>query len=371
MQQASFLRVEPAGLDTPVSVIASRMWELEAPVIPVVDPESKLAGVVSIFTLLRSRLQPGTKAKSVLEKAPAVEDPSDLLGAARLFVKTGLPGLPVVREGRVEGVISARVVLRGLSLRSTAPSKYLMHQLQPLSPEDSVEKARKLAAEVGLRIVPVAREGRLEGVVRVYDLVNFLYSTPLRREKLGEVRGDVEYFLDQPVKKIAVPYQRVVRVDAPPGPDDIAEGAVVVDESGRVTGVISPYLLLRRLFPAVEEAALPVRIEGLDEKVDLISQRLVVRKCAETARDISRRARLLSFNVVVKPRERGGERRRYEVTATVKLDVDVFAASAEGWDLVTTVYDAVDAVYRSFSKAKDRSRDRRIDLARLRKRSGP
>lgn len=368
MHQATFLRVEPAGLDTPVSVIASRMWELEAPVIPVVDSESKLAGVVSIFTLLRSRLQPGTKAKSVLEKAPAVEDPSDLLGAARLFVKTGLPGLPVVREGRVEGVISARVVLRGLSLRSAAPSKYLMYQLQPLSPEDSVEKARKLAAEVGLRIVPVARESRLEGVVRVYDLVNLLYSTPLRREKLGEVRGDVEYFLDQPVKKITVPYQRVVRADAPPGPDDIAEGAVVVDESGRVAGVISPYLLLRRLFPAVEEAALPVRIEGLDEKVDLISQRLIVRKCTETARDISRRARLLSFNVVVKPRERGGERRRYEVRATVKLDVDVFSASAEGWDPVSTVYDAVDAVYRSFSKTKDRSRDRRIDLARLRKR---
>ncbi|MEM0336208.1 MAG: CBS domain-containing protein [Thermofilum sp.] len=370
MQSDLLLRVEPARVNTTLDVIAERMWEAQSPVIPVVDEEQRLLGVVSIFSILRTRLQPTTKAKSVVEKVPAVEDPSDTLAVARLFVKTGFPGLPVVQGGKVAGVISARSVIRALSLRAGVPSRHLAYPLQPLSPEDTVEKARKLLADVGLRLVPVASRGRLEGVVRVYDLARFLYGTPLRRGKLGEVGGDAEYFLDQPVKKVMVEPGRVVRLDSAPSPEDIAEGAVVVNEREEVVGVISPYLLLRRLFPAVEEAGLPVRVEGIDEKVDLIAQRLIYRRCVEVARDVSRRARLLELSLVLKPRDKGGERRRYEVFATVKLDVDIFSAKAEAWDPVQAVYDALDSVYKSFSKAKERRRDRKIDFARLRKTLG-
>lgn len=370
MQVDLLLRVEPAKPDSTLDVIAERMWETQSPVIPVIDEEQHLLGIVSIFSILRTRLQPGTKAKSVVEKAPVVENVSDILTIARLFVKTGFPGLPVLQGGKVAGVVSARSVIRALSLRAGVPSRHLAYPLQPLSPEDTVEKARKLLAEVGLRLVPVADQERLVGVVRVYDLVRFIYGTPLRRGKLGEVGGDAEYFLDQPVKKVMVESARIAKLDEIPSPEDLAEGAVVVNERGKIVGVISPYHLLRRLFPAVEEAGLPVRVEGIDEKVDLIAQRLIYRKGIEVAREISRRARLLELTVVLKPRDKGGERRRYEVFAAVKLDIDTFSAKAEAWDPVEAVYEALEAAYRSFSKAKERRRDRKLDIARLRKTLG-
>lgn len=370
MQADLLLRVEPARVDTTLDIIAERMWEAQSPVIPVIDDEQNLLGIVSIFSILRTRFQPSTKARSVVEKAPVLENLSDHLSAVRLFVKTGFPGLPVVQGGRVVGVVSARSVIRALPLRASVPSRHLAYPLQPLSPEDTLEKARKTLADVGLRLVPVAEKGRLVGAVRVYDLARFIYGTPLRRGRLGEVGGDVEYFLDQPVKKVMVESVRVVRLDAVPSVDDLAEGAVVVNEEDKVTGVISPYLLLRRLFPAVEEAGLPVRVEGIDDKIDIISQRLIYRRCLEVARDISQRARLLELAVVVKPRDKGGERRRYEVFANVKLDVDTFSAKAEAWDPVKAVYDALEAAYRSFAKAKERRRDRKLDFARLRKSLG-
>ena len=349
-----------------VSLAAERMWRFEVPVLPVVDERDRYVGVVSIFSLLRRRVPGSTKVKSVLERAPPVSDVSDPFQVAQKLVRTGLPGLAVVRNGRVEGVVSARRVVSAMGLRAAASARLMMYPLEPLMPEDSIEKARKLMAGVGLRIAPVASEGRLEGVLLVYDLVNYIYSTPVRRDRRGEVKGDVEYFLDQPVRKVMHPAERVVEADKSPSLQDLAEGAVVVGSSGKVVGIISPYLLLRRLLPAFREAGLPVRVEGVSE-LDFISQRLIYRKVWDIARSVHERGRLLELSLVVKPREKAGGRRRYDAYASVKLDVGVHSGKASSWDPVEAAYEALDIAYRSFSKLKRKKREERVRAARRRK----
>lgn len=360
------VELEPLSHNQTVSVAADRMWRYETPVVPVVDDEGKYAGIVSIFSILRTRVHGETKLKTVAEKAPTVTIQSDPVQVARLLTKTGLPGLAVIEDDMVVGVISARRVIYSLNLAPRVPAKHFAYPLEPLKADESIEKARKVMAEVGLRLAPVTYEEKLAGVVRVYDLVNLIYNTPLRRDRLGEVKGDVEYFLSQPVSKIMLPATRVLQVDHVPSREDIAEGAVVVDSNQRVVGVISPYLFLRRLLPKVEEAKLPVRVEGVEE-LDFIEQYLVLRKALETARSVAERANLLSLDVVVKPREKAGDRRRFDVQVSIKLDKGVHSASSSGWDAVQAVYDALEAAYKSFAKTKDKKRERRINLARLRK----
>ncbi len=364
-QRDFLVELEPLALNQTVSVAAERMWRYEVPVVPVVDDEGKYFGLVSIFTILRTRAHGEAKLRSVVERAPTLTYPVDPVHAARLLTKTGLPGLAVLEGDRVIGIVSAKRVILSLNLAPRVSAKHFMYPVEPLKSDDSVEKARKLISEVGLRLAPVVHEDRLVGVVRVYDLVNFVYNTPLRRDRLGEVRGEAEYFLSQPVSKIMIPTSRVLSIDQVPSREDLAEGAVVL-ENQRVAGVISPYLFLRRLLPQVEEAKLPVRIEGVEE-LDFIEQNLITRKALETAKDVAERANLLSLAVVVKPREKAGERHRFDVVASIKLDKGLHSASSSGWDVVQAAYDALEAAYKSFSKTKDKKRERRISLARLRK----
>lgn len=363
------VEIEPLNHNRSVAFAAEKMWKNEIPVVAVVDDEKKYMGVVSIFTLLRTRAHGETKLKSLTEKAPLVEWPTEPLHVARLFAKTGLPGLAVAENGNVIGVLSARRVIYALKLAPKVTARHLMYPLEPLNADDSLEKARKLISDVGLRLVPVVKRGKLEGVVRVYDLVNFIYNTPLRRDRIGEVKGEVEYFLDQPVSKIITTAGRVLNIDAIPSLEDIAEGAIVVDSKQNVVGVISPYLFLRRLLAQLEEAKLPIRIEGIDE-LDFIEQNLILRKTIETAKSVAERANLLEFNVVLKPREKAGDRRRFDVQVSIKLDKGIHSASSSGWSSVEAVYEALELAYKNFSKTKEKKRERRINLARLRKSIG-
>lgn len=335
------------------------------PVLPVVDEGGSYVGCVSIFSLLRRRAPASTKVRSLVERVPALEDLSDLVAVARMFVKTGFPGLPVLEGGKPVGVVSAKRLILAMGLKPRVPAGLLMHKLEPLSPDDPVEKARKLAGEVGLRLVPVAQGGRLVGVVKVYDLARYVYVTPIQRSSRGEVSGSVEYYLSQPLRGLVVEAERVVESRSVPTTQDLAEGCVVVGERG-VEGVISPYLLLRRLLPAVEEAALPLRVEGAED-LDFISQRLIYAKSLEVAKSVAERARLLEMSVVLKARRKGAAT-RYEAFASIKLDVGVHAAKAEAWEPVEAVVEALDAAYKQFAKAKEKRRERRLSLERLRRR---
>jgi CBS domain-containing protein len=358
--------VGPLKLDDTLSLVAEVMWRFEVPVVPVVDEKGAYAGSLSIFSLLRRRAPASARARSLVERVPALEDLSDLVAVARAFVKTGYPGLPLVEGGKPVGVVSARRLIQAMGLKPRVPAGLLMHRVEPLSPDDPVEKARKLAGDVGLRLVPVAQQGRLAGVVRVYDIARYVYVTPIQRGTRGEVSGDVEYYLSRPLRDLVVEAQRVVESGSVPSTLDLAEGCVVVGERGEVLGVISPYLLLRRLLPAVEEAAVPLRVEGVEE-LDFISQRLIYTRSLEVAKSVAERARLLEMSVVLKARKRGGAT-RYEAFASIKLDVGVHAAKAEAWNPVEAALEAVDAAYKRFAKAKEKARERRLSLERLRRR---
>ncbi|MDW8004220.1 MAG: CBS domain-containing protein [Thermofilaceae archaeon] len=360
------IRLQPLRLDDPVSMAAEVMWRHETPSLPVVDSDNVYAGAVSIFSLLKRRAHSQTKVKSFLEKVPILEDFSDPIKVARAFVRTGFPGLPAGEGGRPAGVISARRLILSMGLKPQVPAGLLTYPLKPLTPDDPIEKARKLMADVGLRLLPVASGSKLVGVVKIYDLVRYVYVTPVERRRSGEVAGSVEYYLDQPVKGLLVEAERVVESGTVPTVQDIAEGCIVTDEKGEVIGVISPYLLLRRLLPAVEEATLPLRVEGL-EGLDFIAQRLIYVKSLETARSVAERARLLEMSVVLKGRKKASSV-RYDAFVSIKLDVGVHSARAESWEPVQAVTEALDAAYKRFSKTKEKIRERKINMERIKRR---
>ncbi len=359
------LEVEPLSLSDTVSRAAARMYEERLPVLPVADGDGRYVGLVTYVSLLKSRLAGQAKVEKALVKAPPAGP--DLESAVKALIKAGVPGLAYVDGGAASGVVTAASLFRALASERLPPARELMRRLlTPLRAGDKVDKARKVIVKLSVPLLPVVSREKLAGVVESYTMLALLYTTPLQRSRLGEVRGDVDYFLAQPVAKAVTDRYRVVGLDGVPGVDDVAEGAVVVNPEGWPVGVVEPYVALRRLFAAIEERELPLRVEGVDG-LDFFEQGLIWRKAGDVAAAVAKRGRLLEMSVVLKEREKAGDRARYDASVTIRLDRGIHAGKASAWNPVEAVEDALDIAYESFTKEKERRRTRRLERARRRK----
>jgi CBS domain-containing protein len=83
----------------------------------------------------------------------------------------------IVKDGaRVVGIITERdylrkVILRGRSSKETTVETIMTRDLESVAPEDSVDVAMRLMTEKRCRHLPVFKDGELDGIVSIGDLV--------------------------------------------------------------------------------------------------------------------------------------------------------------------------------------------------------
>lgn len=136
--------------ETPVATVARLLLECRISGAPVVDAESQVVGVVSERDLMRRPetgtmrrrgwwlglvassdelaadyvKTHGTKAKDVMSRpAITVDEEMDLADVARLLERRGIKRVPVLRAGKLVGIISRANLLQGLIRRSEAPAQ--------------------------------------------------------------------------------------------------------------------------------------------------------------------------------------------------------------------------------------------------------
>jgi CBS domain-containing protein len=83
----------------------------------------------------------------------------------------------IVKDGeRVVGIITERdylrkVILRGRSSKEITVDTIMTRELESVTPDDTVEDAMRLMTEKRCRHLPVFKDGELEGIVSIGDLV--------------------------------------------------------------------------------------------------------------------------------------------------------------------------------------------------------
>jgi len=102
--------------------------------------------------------------------------------AARVMLRYGHTGLPVVEDGRLIGVISRRdvekAVLHGLG---HAPVRgYMSERVIAVAPQDPVARAQELMIEHNIGRLPVLDLGRLVGIVSRTDLLRSLHGAEVK-----------------------------------------------------------------------------------------------------------------------------------------------------------------------------------------------
>lgn len=141
--------VHTIGPETPVAAVARLLLERRISGAPVVDAENRVVGVVSERDLMRRPetgtmrrrgwwlglvasndelaadyvKTHGTKARDVMSQpAITVGEEADLADVARLLERRSIKRVPVVRDGKLVGIISRANLLQGLIARSPAPA---------------------------------------------------------------------------------------------------------------------------------------------------------------------------------------------------------------------------------------------------------
>ena len=102
--------------------------------------------------------------------------------ALRMMVQHNIGALPVVDdEKRLVGMISEREMIRGSFENGrglvSMPVAWLMtRHLVTASPEDEIEEIMEVMTVNRVRHVPVLRDGRLQGIVSIGDVVKALLA---------------------------------------------------------------------------------------------------------------------------------------------------------------------------------------------------
>jgi CBS-domain-containing membrane protein len=178
--------------ETPVSEIARLLLAHRISATPVVDADGRLRGIVSEGDLMRRR-ETGTErprswwlelfggagdlardyvkthgqraADVMTTSVVTVEEDTSLAEIARLLEERRIKRVPVLRDGRVVGIVSRADLLRGLASRTPAHP--------PVSEDDRTLRAGVLRELEAAGVVPLAYVNVVvtDGVVHLWGLV--------------------------------------------------------------------------------------------------------------------------------------------------------------------------------------------------------
>ncbi len=195
------------GPDDTVQEFISAMERYHIHAAPVIDDHGKLLGDVQYKKLAaKGVLDPSTaKVRAIMDPMPPTLKPdTSVEAAADMLFKTGMRSLPVVENGKVTGVISVWDIMEfagGTKLFRQTAADTIMSKAEVINQDDDIGKARVIMREKGLSRLPVVdNDGKLVGIIAVFDLLRSIKP----RERMGwfSMASEVDRIMGCPVRTV-------------------------------------------------------------------------------------------------------------------------------------------------------------------------
>lgn len=190
-----------------LSSCLSRFKEERPPVLAVLDSKGKYKGVISRKWIIRSSLAASvTKVKNLMRSAPAVTLHDSLSKVAKLMIESEIRQLPVYSGEKLLGFITDEDVIHGTVMErwgNTRVEEIMTKKPFVIEEDESVGAILSLFRTEGISHVPIVRDGKLVGIVSIYDIIENIFQ-PRKRQTSGEIVGEKIPVLNLPAKGIMV-----------------------------------------------------------------------------------------------------------------------------------------------------------------------
>jgi predicted transcriptional regulator len=177
------------------------------PVLAVLDSKGRYKGVISRIWIIRPSLDASvTKVKTLMRAAPAVTLHDSLSKVAKLMIESEIRQLPVYSGEKLLGFVTDEDVIHGAVMERWGNNR--VEEIMTKKPfvmeeGESVGAVLSLFRSEGISHVPTVRDGKLVGIVGIYDIIESVFQ-PRRRQTSGEIVGEKVPVLNLPVKGIMV-----------------------------------------------------------------------------------------------------------------------------------------------------------------------
>lgn len=306
-------------------------------------------GVIQAHSMLKVK-SPDTKLASFAKRVPSLSPEQGLGVAARLMVENRVQILPVVDGGRLLGVVRADRLLseagrrgfKGLSVSDVMTSNPIC-----VGAGDFLGRAVRLLSENRIDHLPVLRRGRVVGVVRSKEVLLVLLSPgeKLTRggwglEALSQKRVPVgEVALEPVVSEVGEDYASALRRVL--GSKSTYTLVVLGEE---LQGIATLRDFLKPLAERERVVELPVQISGLGD--DILADEAVKQKVRALALYASKTIPSV-FEIRVNVKRVGPSKKAYEVGLQLHTPRKTVNLSGTGYDLLK-VFDEIQKKMRQF-----------------------
>lgn len=232
--------------DDTISSCLSLFKKETPPVLAVLDSNGEYKGVISRKWIIRSSLDSsGTKVKTLMRSVPAVTLQDSLVKVARLMIESEIRQLPVYSGKKLLGFVTDDDVIHGTVMeqwRNTRVEEIMTKKPFVIEEDESVGAILSLFREEGISHVPIVRDGKLVGIVSIFDIIKNIFQ-PRQSQKRGELVGEKVPVLSMPAKGImkravsVLPETKLPEAENQMHKFDIS--SLVIVSKGRPVGILT------------------------------------------------------------------------------------------------------------------------------------
>jgi CBS domain-containing protein len=174
-----------------------------------------------------------TVAEFMTTEVVRVEIPGNRDDVLKILKRTGISGVPVLKEGKLVGIITRKDLLR----KSDEIQLGLLLTPDPvtISPDCSVQAAARLLIDNNVRRLPVVEDDELVGLLSVADLIHAIAQMRIKEEiKDRYISQTYALWEETPLPLVA----RIMEISG-------FEAIPILDSESKLQGIISERDLIR------------------------------------------------------------------------------------------------------------------------------
>jgi tRNA nucleotidyltransferase (CCA-adding enzyme) len=144
-----------------------------------------------LISQLRSRINPLRRAKDMMTfPVKSVQPGETIEHANELLTRYNINVLLVMEEEKLLGLITRQVIEKAIyhGLKDLPVREYMTTEFSTIDPEATFFQIQEHIIENKQRILPVVKQGKVQGVITRTDLLNILLSGPFMTEYLYDSR---------------------------------------------------------------------------------------------------------------------------------------------------------------------------------------